>query len=89
MVSLVENLPVAGSTRRILMPPQKLPHVSHTLTGSSTTRLGSIAFQSSFSAYERSTSPWSTHAWSGLDESSVRDVARPMAESRLPKVETE
>ena len=60
VVSADDSLPVVGSIRRILMPPQKLPQASHTLFSSAITRFGSIAFQSSFSWYERSTSPSST-----------------------------
>ena len=61
VVSVVDSLPVAGSTRRILMPDQKLPHISQAFVRSSMTRFGSIAFQSSLSCDERSTIPSSTH----------------------------
>src|SRR2546425_6739536 len=88
VVSFVESLPVSGSRRFILIPPQKLPQLSQTLRLSSTKRFGSRAFQSSFSCSERSTIPSSTHLYLGLWGSSVRLVANPMAEFLLPNVET-
>src|ERR1035437_1728551 len=84
---LSEGLPVSGSRRRILIPPQKLPQFSHTLFSFSTTRLGSMAFQSSLSWKERSTMPSSFQEYLGSAGSSVALVASPMAELRLPKVE--
>src|ERR1035438_6577826 len=85
---LSDGLPVSGSRRRILMPPQKLTQFSQTLLSFSTTRLGSIAFQSSLSWKERSTMPSSFQAYLASAGSSVGVVARPMAELRLPKVES-
>src|ERR1039457_3694187 len=84
---LSEGLPVSGSRRRILMPPQKLPQFSQTLSSFSTTRLGSMAFQSSLSWKERSTMPSSFQLYLGSPGSSVGLVASPIAELRLPKVE--
>src|SRR6266567_7768217 len=89
VVSALESLPVSGSMRRILIPPQKLPQLSQTLRSSSTTRLGSMAFQSSVSSWDRSTMPWSVHLYRGLLGSSVGFVASPMAEFRLPNEDTE
>src|SRR5882724_1219517 len=86
--SPLDGLPVAGLMRRILIPPQKLPQFSQTLRSSSMTRLASIAFQSSFSSYDRSTIPSSTHLYRGSLGFSVTLVARPMAEFRLPNEET-
>src|ERR1035441_6139706 len=85
---LSEGLPVSGSSRRILMPPQKLPQFSQTVSAFSTTRLGSMAFQSSLSWKERSTMPSSVQEYLGSAASSVGLVASPMAEFWLPKVES-
>ena len=43
VVSSVDSLPVWGSTRRIMMPPQKLPNDRHGVPLVSTTAFGSIA----------------------------------------------
>src|SRR5215212_6556452 len=67
------------------MPPQKLPKESQGCPASSSTRWGSMAFQSS-AREELSTFPSSFHAYFSLDGSSVRFVASPMAERLLPKV---
>jgi hypothetical protein len=59
VASLADSFPVCGSTRRSLMPPQKLPQTSHGLPRSSKARFGSMAFQSS-AAVDPTTRPSST-----------------------------
>src|SRR6185369_17655998 len=86
VASAPESLPVRASTRRILIPPQKLPQTSHGAAFSSKARFGSMAFQSS-SGVEPTTLPSSTHRYSELIGSSVRFVVRPMTDRFLPNVE--
>src|SRR5690349_25149798 len=82
------RLPVAGSTRNILSPDQKLPHASQYFPSRSATRFGSMALYLSCER-ERMTRPLSTQPNPGADGSSVLLVARPMTELLEPKLEAE
>src|ERR1700758_1878864 len=86
LLSSVESRPVFGSMRRILIPDQKLPKLSHSCPSSSTTRFGSIALKSS-SSFERSTSPRSIQRKSGLFGFRVLFVTSAIPEVFFPKTE--
>jgi hypothetical protein len=77
--SALDNSPLSGSMRRILIPPQKLPQLSQTFALVFDGQGGIDGFQSSVSLWERSTMPWS----------SVGLVASPMAEFRPPNEDAE
>src|SRR6266576_3896656 len=84
--SSLDNRPVFGSMRRILIPDQKLPKLSHACPRSSKTRFGSMALKSS-SARDRKTSPRSTQRKFGLAGSSVLFVTRAIPEVFFPNSE--
>ena len=84
--SAADGLPVAGSIRRILIPPQKLPKLSHGWLFSSSTIFGSMALKSSV-AVDFRTRPSSFQWYFGLCGSSVSLVARAMPEVFTPNAE--
>src|SRR3954447_13857556 len=81
-VSVVLRLPVAGSSRYILIPVHQEPKLSHHRPAESTKRFGSIALWSSL-VVVCTTMPWFVQ----LPGSPVVLVARKIAELREPSDE--
>src|SRR5580698_1469980 len=86
VASAPDGLPVVASMRRILIPLQKLPKLSHGCPSLSKTIFGSMALKSP-PWVDLRTSPSSCQWYLGLCGSSVSLVANAMPELFEPKVE--
>src|SRR6202789_3616709 len=85
-VSDADNIPVASSSRRILIPSQKLPNESQSCPLRSRKKLGSIALKLS-SVLDSRHNPLSTHLKSGDDGSSVLFTASAIPDVFFPNSE--